>query len=58
MQGTDGAQGNRGERGAGKNTAKRRHILHVLALLSFQQPTSQKITWNQPGIDLQMPRYT
>ena len=31
------------------------YTIHVLALLSFQQPTFQQFTWNQMGIDLQMP---
>ena len=28
---------------------------HVLALLSFQQPTFQKVSRNQLGVDLRMP---
>ncbi len=32
--------------------------VHVLALLSFQQPTFHKFTWNQLGIDLQCLAYT
>ena len=33
-------------------------ISHKMVLLSFQQPTFQKSTWNQLGIYLQMPCHT